>query len=89
MPPPCNPEWRGSAHLPAWRPYVGIEADTRLELLDEAGATLAESRDVSAQDRCSRITRDLAPGTYFLVVRPEGDMSLVGTSYVLHARAGE
>lgn len=61
---------------------VTLEEDTYLTLMDADGSTLEENDDVDPSNLCSRISRTLEPGTYYVGVTGwEGE----GRRYFLEA----
>lgn len=70
-----------------------LEEDTVLELLSSNGSQVALNDNISAQSGlyCSRITRTLSPGTYYLRVFAYtglGAPGFLNRRYTLAARAG-
>ncbi len=71
----------------------GLEEDTILELLASNGTQLAVNDDINinAYQRCSRITVNLNPGTYYLrtsAFSGQGANGINGQRYTVFARSG-
>lgn len=60
--------------------------DSTLTLRDSSGIQIDFNDDASGTNRCSRITRNLAAGTYFLEVHEKGDNATIA-SYTMEVGA--